>query len=203
MGKSNQFIIPEYRSMLEGLVPGSVAFLGFEREDELTMGIPGTHSFFDLALGNWEINSSWSLPTRYDLIVSTRCPYFSRDPSDFVARCHAHLNPGGRMFLDWGLGDHWRFPSFKVGWVRDGEHEHAYRPGNMLYSCLWRREFLGHPEVKRFETSVQGRFGYGEDADLDDIVRREIPYIVDYEFDRIGFKFLWPDRPQLYIMTLV
>lgn len=189
--------------MVSDLRPERVALLGFPSDNGFTSSIPGKHDFYDLQLGNWNINWNWVLARQdYDLIVCTRCPYFASDPDAFVKKCRAHLGPNGKMFLDWGLGDHWRFEKYKVGWVRDGEHEYFYTPDNFLHSCLWRSEFVQHPEVKKFWDNVRGRYGYSVDDDLDAVVRREVPRIVDYDFDSIRFKSLWSDAPQLYIMTL-
>lgn len=203
MGKSNSLIFDEYVALTATVSADSVAFLGFDNENEFTRTVKATRRhFYDLSLGNWNINHDWSLPMSYDFIVSTRCPYFAKNPWVFMQKCRRHLNLGGKLFIDWGLGDHWRFPSYKVGWVRDGEHEFAYAPDNYLYSCMWRPEFADHPEVRAFWDHVRGRFGYDENLSLNDVVKREIPALIDYQCERINFKFLWPDLPQLYIMTL-
>lgn len=203
MGRSDPVIFKEYTSMISGLKPKTVALLGFSCENDFTLGIDAQKSFFDIALNNWDINSKWQLDKKYDLIISTRCPYFAKDPNDFIIRCKEHLNQDGKIFIDWGLGDHWRFKQFKVGWVRNNEHEFAYHKDNFLYSCLWKSEFMLDKEVQAFWNNVKGRFGYGLNDDLTDIVNREVPRIIDYEWSSIKFKFLWPDSPQLYIMTLI
>lgn len=205
MGRSDPLLFPEYTSLLSTVrrKHDSVAFLGFSQENVFTRCVDSSsRDFYDLSLCNWEINSRWRLKKQYDLIVSTRCPYFSREPIDFVDRCRDHLTDDGVLFLDWGLGDHWRFQKFKVGWVRDGEHEWAYKEDNFLHSCLWRDEFENDIEVKKFYSYVSGQFGYKRGASLSQIVRQEVPAVVDYDYDSIKFKFLWPEAPQLYIMTL-
>lgn len=203
MGKSDSIVFAEYRELLRGISADSVAFLGFQGENEFTRSIDArVRSFYDLALGNWDINSQWSLVDSFDLVVSTRCPYFASDPADFVNRCVAHTRPGGHVLLDWGLGDHWRFPNFKVGWVKDGEHEWAYNENNKLYSCFWRDEFSDEPEVKAFWDAVRLLHKY-ECSSVTDVIRQEVPAIVVYAYEKIRFKFLWPDSPQLYIMTLI
>jgi len=204
MGKSDSIVFNEYKALLSGIEPASVAFLGFSAENDFTRSVVcKIREFYDLSLENWQINSDWSLRQNYDLIVCTRCPYFARHPWDFVDRCHNHLNPGGYLLLDWGLGDHWRFPDYKVGWRRGGEHEFAYcskyLPDNCLWSCMWRKSFEEEDEVKAFWSNVAGRFGYSKDETLSDVVAREVPALVDYDYDKIKFKFLWPDSPQLYI----
>lgn len=202
MGKSDSIILPEYIKLTSGLKPECIAFLGFSNSNAFTDSFNADKEFYDLSNG-WNINDEWSLRQTYDLIACTRCPYFSRDPVDFLDRCRRHLNPGGRIFLDWGLGDHWRFKKYKVGWVRDVEHEYAYVPDNFLYSCLWRKSFEHNLVVQDFWNNVRGKFGYSDSDSLDVIVRQEVPKVIDYEFEKIKFKFLWPDLPQLYIMTLI
>lgn len=204
MGRSDPIVFPWYTSMLDSLEYSSVAFLGFAHENAFTstLSAPVRH-FYDRGLGNWEINSGWQLKQSYDLIVSTRCPYFARRPDEFVNRCREHLIDGGRALIDWGLGDHWRFSSFKVGWVRDGEHEHAYADDNFLWSCFWNDDVSRHPVTQEFWKNVRGKFGYNEDESVDDVVRREVPVLVDYGCLRIECMFLWPESPQLYIATLI
>lgn len=205
MGKSDALIFPVYSEMLSDIAPASVAFLGFSGENSFTRTISSTgfRHFYDLSLGNWEINSDWKLASTYDLIVSTRCPYFSSDPKTFIKKCLLHTNAGGSVLIDWGLGDHWRFEKYKVGWVRENEHEYAYGDDNKLYSCLWRDEFLENEDVKTFQALIRGRFGYSVDANLADIIKAEVPSVIDYEFDRVRFKCLWPESPQLYIVTII
>lgn len=202
MGKSDQIVFQKYYELTHHLNPKSVALLGFSSENAYTNQLPGVHDLYDLSLGNWEINSDWKLKNTYDLIVCTRCPYFAKDPHEFIRLCIKHTNPGGAILLDWGLGDHWRFPKYKVGWVRDGEHEFAYAQNNKLYSCMWRKSFEDDKVVKKYRDLVAGRFGYPHDIDLTRVVNDEIPSVVDYECDEIRFECLWPDAPQLYIMTL-
>lgn len=204
MGKSDSFIFPEYAKILPRLEYGSIAFLGFSSENDFTRKILGKdRHFYDLSIGNWNINSAWSLKQSYDLIVCTRCAYFSKEPNDFIERIKNHLNKGGHALVDWGLGDHWRFTNYKVGWLRDGEHEFAYAPNNFLHSCLWKESFLQESEVQNFWINIKGKFEYDNDASLDFIVRQEVPKVVEYDYKKISFKTLWPDSPQLYIITLV
>ena len=206
MGKSDSFIIPEYIKLLNGLSYESIAFLGFSCENQLTKVLNGkVRHFYDLSLSNWEINSDWSLQQKYDLIVCTRCAYFSKDPYTFVDKCKNHLTERGHALIDWGLGDHWRFENYKVGWVRNGEHEFAYNPNNFLYSCLWKNEFSDHPETLKFWNCVKQNknFNYQHTDTLEKIIKKEVPYITDYFCKNFIIKFLWPESPQLYIITLL
>jgi SAM-dependent methyltransferase len=205
MGRSDINIFEEYLSMLKNVErdTSSAAFLGFRRENDFTLAIKSTkRDFYDLQLNNWNINDDWKLSNSYDLMVCTRCAYFSKNPFQFIEKCKKHLNPGGKALIDWGLGDHWRFEDYKVGWLRNGKQEFSYQNDNFLHSCLWRKEFENDSEVVKFSESVRGRFGYDKNEELDAIVRKEIPQIVDYKCDNIKFKFLWPEKPQLYIITL-
>ena len=197
----------EYLSVLNGIErPSNVAFLGFPGENHFTSHFNGCdREFYDLQLGNWEINSAWNLRKRYDLLVSTRCPYFSKYPKKFVEKCKEHLNPGGHALLDWGLGDHWRFERYKVGWIRDGEHEFAYQKDNLLHSCFWDDSLLSNDAVVAFWKHVKSNpeFGYLPHENLKTVIEKEVPNIVTYVTKKTSCLFLWPEKPQLYITTLI
>jgi len=209
MGKSDEFVFAEYHKLLSDFLPvslNSVAFLGFSQENNFTRNFNvSTRHFYDLSLGNWNINDSWKLKQNYDFIVCTRCAYFSKNPKDFIQRCKDNLAVGGLALIDWGLGDHWRFKDYKVGWVRDGEHEFAYSQNNFLYSCFWNDELLNHNEVQNFWNAVRNnsKFGYKDSDTLNVVIKSEVPELVEYDCKKIATKFLWPESPQLYIMTLI
>jgi len=208
MGRSDPVIFKEYASFLDGEINscGSVAFLGFDQENSFTLTVEApTRHFYDLQLDNWNINDDWSLKQTYDLIICTRCAYFSNDPLRFIEKCKQHLNEGGSAMIDWGLGDHWRFDNYKVGWLRDEEQEYAYTPKNFLYSCYWNDDLKNDLNVELFWYYVKSnqKFSYTTNEDISDVVRREVPAIVDYKTQKIKTVFLWPDAPQLYILTLI
>ena len=205
MGKSDNQIFPVYLSMIEKKHYESIAFLGFSQENEFTKKISGKErDFFDISLGNWNINENWDLNRKYDLIVCTRCAYFSRDPKLFIQKCKYHLNQGGHALIDWGLGDHWRFSNYKIGWIKDDEHEFAYGSENFLYSCFWRDSLSNDAEVKNFwKAVIDLNVGYNQRDDISSVVTREVPKIVDYETISLKTKFLWKDCPQLYIITWI
>ncbi|NBW06483.1 MAG: hypothetical protein EBR82_00480 [Caulobacteraceae bacterium] len=205
MGKSDPYIFQEYRSALEGVAANSIAFLGFQQENYFTQTLRANEKhFYDVTLGNWDINSEWKLSQNYDLIICTRCAYFSQNPDDFVLRIKRYLNPQGSSLVDWGLGDHWRFKNYKVGWVRDGEHESAYFEDNFLHSCFWNDTLLEDQEVQKFWSAVKQnpKFGYRDSDSLFDVVRQEVPRITTYDCKKIINRFLWPESPQLYTITL-
>lgn len=205
MGKSDQFIFLEYLEILKDIHANSIAFLGFSKENALTRSFNSyKKDFYDISLGNWQINSDWSLLQKYDLIVCTRCAYFSKNPQLFIEKCKKHLTTGGHALIDWGLGDHWRFKNYKVGWVRDGEQEYAYQTNNFLYSCYWNDDLMKDDEVQAFWNAIKNnpQFRYGEET-LKSVIEKEIPQLVNYKCKKITTKFLWPESPQLYIMTLI
>lgn len=206
MGKSDPIIFEEYRKALKGLkAPSSIAFLGFPGENNLTMSLNASvKNFYDLSLNNWEINDDWSLGQKYDLIVCTRCAYFSKDPEVLIKKIKNHLTVGGHALIDWGLGDHWRFKQYKVGWIRNGEQEYAYHPSNFLHSCYWNDNLSKDEQVQDFWKAVKSNpnFGY-EGKKLEDIITSEVPQLVDYACEKLLTKFLWPESPQLYIITLI
>ena len=78
-------------------------------------------TFYDLQLNNWEINSfPYDVKERFDLIACTRCPYFSKYPTEMLSEFRRLLKPGGVILIDWAVGDHWRFDEFAVGWKHHG-----------------------------------------------------------------------------------
>lgn len=210
MGKSDSIVFPIYfetlKSNVDLSVIKSVAFLGFVNENEFTSKINGTtRHFYDLALGNWDINSNWNLRQKYDLIVCTRVAYFSKDPTTFIKKCCEYLSDSGYALVDWGLGDHWRFSAYKVGWIRHGEHEHAYKAGNTLNSCFWIDDLEKDENVNAFWTWVvsQPKFGYSSNDKLRKIVYDEVPSIVSYKTHALRCVALWQNSPQLYIITII
>ena len=203
MGRSDTVLFPTYSRLLGNQHYDQVAFLGFSKPNVFTNSISANEcDFFDLGLNNWNINSQWDLKKKYDLIVSTRCPYFAKDPRDFLIRCHDSLRDGGVLLADWGLGDHWRFDNFKVGWVKDGEHEHCYGDTNFLWSYVWHDSFLEDPQVKLFISRIK-KFGYDG---LRSAIFDEVPVVLDLDemvnhFDMHVLNVaLWEDSPQLYTM---
>jgi len=206
MGKSDPYIFSEYASILPKFDYQSIAFLGQHKDNQFSNLLTSSvKHFYDLQLGNWEINSDWYLQQKYDLIACTRCAYFSKDPEVFIKKIKQHLTNDGIALVDWGLGDHWRFENYKVGWVRDGEHEFAYNQNNFLYSCFWNDKLLNHKEVQSFWAAVKNnsRFSYKDSETLNDVVKNEVPELVEYNCKKIVTKFLWPESPQLYVITLI
>jgi len=184
----------------------SVALLGNQKDNSFTASIKCQEKdFYDLGLDNWNINDeNWKINKKYDLVVSTRCPYFSKDPKLFIEKCLSILKPGGTALLDWGLGDHWRFDNYKIGWVKDGEHEYAYEEDNFLWSTIWHDSFTQHPEYQDFQNNIK-KLGY---ENVETAMREEVPEILDLKDLaninlRANILSLWPESPQLYICILV
>ena len=194
MGKSD----PHYFNFCNQHIKpqGETALLGFTNNNYFQGDL------YDLSLNNWDINSEWKLAQRYDTIICTRCAYFSKDPRGFVELCHEHLKPKGKLFVDWGIGDHWRFPNYKVGWVKNGEHEWAYEKDNYLWSTIWDDSFVKDNEYQIFSQRIQ-RHNY---QDAKKAIFDEVPKVVNLEFIDMFFETkynmlaLWEDLPQLYIL---
>lgn len=194
MGRSNPMVIPFYK---EHMSPwGEVALLGFSKNDMFSGDL------YDLQLGNWDINSEWSLRKKYDTIICTRCAYFTKDPRDFIKRCYDNLKENGVLYVDWGLGDHWRFKNYKIGWVKNGEHEYAYKKDNFLWSTVWEESFLEDPQFRMFCEKVK-KFGY---TNIKKAIYQEVPkvlnldYIKEYFNVKYSMLTLWDDMPQLYVL---
>lgn len=197
MGKSDPHLRKFYNEHIAPI--GETALLGFTNNSMFNGDL------YDLSLGNWDINKDWKLPKKYDTIISLRCPYFAKRPNLFFNKCLASLKDGGRLYLDWGLGDHWRFPNYKIGWVKDkGEHEWAYSEDNFLWSCVWSDLMPFSSEVYKF-TTWTARYGYS--ADLKRHIMEEVPsvFFIDEYRERYNIRLkhlaLWPEAPQLYTLV--
>jgi len=194
MGKSD----PHYFNFCNQHIKpqGETALLGFTNNNYFQGDL------YDLSLNNWDINSEWKLTQRYDTIICTRCAYFSKDPQSFVELCHEHLKPKGKLFVDWGIGDHWRFPNYKVGWVKNGEHEWAYEKDNYLWSTIWDDSFVKDNEYQIFSQRIQ-KHNY---QDAKKAIFDEVPKVINLKFIDMFFETkyntlaLWEDLPQLYTL---
>ena len=194
MGKSDPYYFNFCNQHIKS--EGETALLGFVNNNHFQGDL------YDLSLNNWDINSDWRLTQKYDTIICTRCAYFSKDPRDFIEICHKHLKPKGKLFVDWGLGDHWRFPNYKVGWVKDGEHEWAYKEDNYLWSTVWDDLFIDNNEFQTFSQRIQKHNYQNTKVAIFD----EVPKIINIGFINTLFETeynmltLWEDLPQLYIL---
>jgi SAM-dependent methyltransferase len=194
VGRTDTLIMPFYHKHIKP--QGDVALLGFRNNDRFDGDL------YDIHLNNWDINSDWKLPKKYDTIISLRCPYFAKDPYKFIEKCYENLSPAGILYADWGLGDHWRYEDFKVGWIKNKEHEFAYAPDNFLWSTVWDDNFLKHEEVKLFGERIK-KFGYNG---VKEAVLEEIPSILQLKsvenFFDISYRIVavWEEHPQLYFL---
>lgn len=205
MGRSDPYVMPWYRSLLPRSKFDSAAILGASKHNSFTGNLDiRSCEFHDLTTNGWDINDPvWAIPQgRFDLVVCTRCPYFSRNPPQFVKSVRRLLMPGGIALIDWGLGDHWRIKPYAVGWIHDGMHE-AVRYGDhtsFLFSCLWDRSLEVDPEVQKFREWIRNFAWYDDNRSLDDIVREEVPEgLAPADDMNINCMTLWSESPQLYI----
>jgi len=170
MGISDHLVVPFYKKHIVNYLPtallGSISNNMFEGD------------LYDRKFGNWDINSDWNLNKEYNTIICTRCAYFAKDPERFIKKCYDNLEDNGKLYVDWGLGDHWRFKNFKVGWVKNGEQEYAYGTNNFLWSVVWDDGFLENEQCKIFEMEIKKK-GYNN---LKDAIFKEVPCVLDYEF---------------------
>ena len=206
MGKSDPYVFNFYESFFNSKVYKKIGFFGFDQENTFTDKIKSTEAryFYDISLENWDINSlPYNILEKFDLIVCTRCAYFCQEPNQMISEFFQLLEEHGEILIDWGLGDHWRFDNFKVGWLKDGEQEWAYKNNNLLWSCLWEDDFIKHPACCEFERNIK-KLGY---ESLSRAVSEEVPKTISIDhLSAAGFKdlkidllTLWPEKPQLYI----
>ena len=195
MGTSDKFIIPFYKSHIINKAP--TALLG-SVNNNLFEG-----DLYDIRIGNWDINGNWKLKQKYNTIICTRCAYFAKDPKCFMKKCHDNLNDDGRIYVDWGLGDHWRFDNFKVGWIKNGEHEYAYGNNNFLWSTVWDDDFLSNNQCKLFEEEIKNK-GYNN---LKDAILSEVPCVLDYGFIKkyfdVSYDILTIIKPHLQMYVFI
>ena len=193
MGRTDFILQRTYINNFPKIKP--IALLGFTNNN-LCDG-----DLYDIQFKNWDINSEWKLSKKYNSIISTRCPYFAKNPKDFIKRCYDNLEEVGEIFLDWGLGDHWRFENYKVGWVKAGEHEFAYKDDNYLWSTIFDDSFLKNEQYLLYEERAK-KFGYDN---IKEAIYEEVPMILSLDYIKkyfhINYELLavWEDLPQLYI----
>ena len=209
MGKSDPHVFSAYLQTLglDGLDRSydRVCFLGNTNHNSFTSNIKTNFTeFHDLAINGWNINNTpWKITDKkFDFVGCTRCAYFSKSPEVFFNELDRILLPGGRFIVDWGLGDHWRFNNYKIGWKKNGEHEHAYDDDNFLWSTIWHDSFLNHPEFIKFQDWVK-KLGY---EDVEKAIKEEVPVIFNLNNLKNKFNFtinmltLWEDAPQIYFI---
>ena len=207
MGKSDPIVFNFYLKNLETKTKyDKVAIFGQVSENNFTKNIiSNSKTFYDLQLKNWNINEfPYKIKEKFDLIVCTRCAYFSKEPEKLINSFIEALKDDGTLLIDWGLGDHWRFDDFKVGWVKNNQQEYAYSDDNFLWSTVWHDRFSSHVEFLKFEKEIN-KFGY---FDLKSAILKEVPSILDLNSLLTNKKVsvecdmltLWPQSPQLYIL---
>lgn len=189
MGNTDWKLIPFYK---KHIIPnGGVALLGSVNNTMFN------GDCYDMALSNWDINKEWNLKKKYDTLICTRCSYFCKDLSVFFSGAFNNLNEGGLLYVDVGLGDHYRFADFKVGWVKNGEHEWGHFAENYLWSTIWDDSFLYNKEYKRFSELIV-KYGYD---DLKKAVYEECPYVLSvkdiHRFDILEYNVFVNDSPTL------
>lgn len=194
MGRSDPWIRKFYNKHIKP--QGDVALLGFTNNDFFEGDL------YDLQLENWDINSDWKIPKKYDTIICTRCAYFAKDLESFFKKSHSYLKQGGVLYVDFGIGDHWRFDDYKIGWIKDQKQEYAYKEDNYLWSFVWSDEFLCDNEFKKFTKNVLSH-GY---HDVKKSIFEETPEIMKIESIAKYFDIsyhtlsLWKDLPQFYVL---
>ena len=117
------------------------------------------------------------------------------------------LKPGGKILIDWGLGDHWRFKDFSIGWKHHGYQEFAYDEKNYLWSCYFSKNLKKNHHYLLFEQYCK-RFGYER---VDSAIRDEVEVMLtDEKIIQLGYSIekeqclaLWPESPQLYVCLLL
>lgn len=169
---------------------------------------------YDITLGNFDINSDWYLKKKYNTIICTRCAWFAKDPADFIKRCHQSLYRNGRLYVDWGLGEHFcRDKDFKIGWRKNDQqdviHYEIRTPDarqeydSHLWSVVWSDIIMKHEQCKIFIEAIK-KYGYN---DLKEAVYEEFPVVLKLESIMSYFTFyveiLTITEPHLQMYILI
>jgi len=200
LGRSDPIVFEWYSDKIRVVKGSDVLFLGQPRHSLFTQTLDCRADFRDITLGNWDIKHDLVTDRLYDAVICTRCAYFSPRPKSLVSQCLSVLRPGGKLFIDWGLGDHWRFPTFSVGWNRGDEKEFAVYACERQYlrSAVWRESLEQDDQVLDFKRNIQ-KFGYS--GMLGQTIRQEVDSVYEIPDSAIvSCLSLWPDSPQLYIL---
>ena len=213
MGKSDPYVFRYYLETLYKTINQNkiknienCAFFGFSKSNTLTNAINFKNKkYFDLELCNWNINDyPYQVNEKFDLIICTRVAYFCKQPKKLLSEFYKILNDEGIILIDWGMGDHWRFKEFKIGWVKNNEHEYAYHDDNFLWSGFYDKKIMKNcPHYIKFLECCKSKKGY---KDPQVSIIKEFPKLIELEdFETCGYQilnienlFLWPDNPQLY-----
>lgn len=208
MGKTDPYIQKAYSDILKNKSFNKIAFFGFSQPDNFTnLFSANIKDFYDIKNKNWNINVfPYEVKNKYDLIVCTRVAYFCKKPAMLIESFDKILENNGKILIDWGLGDHWRFKEFKIGWLKNNEHENAYQSDNFLWSTIWHDLFLENSAFQLFSERVKSK-GY---VDVKKAIFEEVPVVLDlnsiknkYKKIDISLQTYWPDAPQLYIILLL
>jgi len=161
---------------------GATALLGFSDNTKFEGDL------YDLQLGNWNINSDWTLNKKYETIICLRVAYFAEKPKEFLKRCYNSLEDGGYLYVDWAMGDHWRDPpfDFKIGWFKNGEHEYAYEEGNYLWSgffdrALYTTLYNTSKAFAYFRSCLPKKYKIDTIEELEKILVEEVPSLISFE----------------------
>ena len=205
VGKSDPYVFNFYAKLINYKKSYKrIAFFGNKESSVFTNWFDAEEKeYFDLELGNWNINTfPYNSNKKYDLIVCTRVAYFSKHPKQMLKEFNRLLNKEGIILIDWGLGDHWRFKNFKIGWKKDEEHEYAYNSNNHLWSTFIDEDVIKSENFKNFTNECK-KFNY---HDVKSEIYKEVDVVLsekDIIEEKLRIKnletlFLWPEFPQLY-----
>lgn len=202
MGKSDKFLMSIYDKLIPNKYP--MALLCFQNIPVfLKKRKQSNIDLYDIKLNNFDLNSDWKLKRKYRTIVCTRALFFCKDPELFLKKCKEYLEDDGELLIDYFYGHGWtRFTMFKVGWVKNGEHEFEYKNDNYLWSGIWDDSFLENEQIQLFQKRII-KHGYN---DIKKAVYDEIPVVIELStiknmFSEVKLEFfaLYEDMPQLYI----
>lgn len=115
MGKTDSILIPVYEKIMRKHIRDTVTFFGSTNKDKLAQHIRSA-KFFDLQLGNWDINKPWNVE-KTSKVICLRTSGFAVSPNLLVEKFSNCMDKNGILMIDWTMGsDHYARDSKKWTW---------------------------------------------------------------------------------------
>ena len=202
MGKTDKYLFPIYEKLFPTQQP--IALLCFTKIPDFLNN--KDVDLYDIQLNNFNLNDNWKLKRKYNSIICSRALFFCKDLKLFFKKCLHFLNAGGNIYVDFCFG--WKPPKskiYKVGWLKNGEHDYCYSKDNKVWSSIWDDSFLENEEVKKYQKKIV-KFGYNTLNDFKLGVYNETPTLLElnelkkmFNHVKINLFTIWDDIPQLYL----
>lgn len=114
MGRTDKFLIPVYKKIITKY-GDNFHFYGSTPSDKLACNLKSCE-FFDIQMGNWDINGEWNTP-QTDKAICLRSSGFSINPNMLIENFANKIKSKGILIIDWTMGsDHYQRDSKDWTW---------------------------------------------------------------------------------------